>query len=89
MSDDYLETVRAMGRDIYDRMVEALATGRWPDGREVSPEQRANCMQAVIAWGEMHLPPEQRVGFIDKGHKAGDSCDDPQPLKWQDEGADQ
>jgi hypothetical protein len=41
-------------------------------------------MQAVIAWGEQHLPPEQRVGFIDKGHKAGDSCDEPQPLNWQD-----
>lgn len=74
-----------MGRDVYDRMVDALATGRWPDGRSVSAEQRAHCMQAVIAWGEMHLPVEERVGYIDKGHKAGDSCDEPAPLKWQSE----
>ncbi|MEQ8803707.1 MAG: DUF1315 family protein [Haliea sp.] len=43
-------------------------------------------MQALIAWGERHLPPEQRVGYIDKGSKAGSECDDPQPepLRWRD-----
>jgi hypothetical protein len=40
-------------------------------------------MDAVLLWGELHLPPEERVGFIDKGEKAGDTCDDPVPLKWQ------
>lgn len=84
MSDPYLETIKAMGRDVYDRLLQGLSTGRWPDGREVSAEQRENAMRAVIAWGEMHLPPQERVGYIDKGHKAGDSCDDPAPLKWQD-----
>jgi uncharacterized protein YeaC (DUF1315 family) len=71
-----------MGRDLYDRLLQALETGRWPDGRSVTAEQREHAMQAVIAWGEQHLPPEERVGFIDKGHKAGDECDDPQPLNW-------
>jgi hypothetical protein len=41
-------------------------------------------MQAVIAWGEMHLPVEQRVGFIDKGAKAGEACDEPTPLAWKE-----
>lgn len=81
MADDpYLDTIRAMDRSVYDRLLAALATGRWPDGRALSTEQREHSMQAVIAWGEMHLPPEERIGFIDKGHKAGDSCDDPQPV---------
>ena len=81
MADDpYLDTIRAMDRSVYDRLLSALATGRWPDGRVLSAEQREHSMQAVIAWGEMHLPPTERVGFIDKGHKAGDSCDDPQPV---------
>jgi len=31
----------------------------------------------------MHLPPEERVGFIDKGSKAGEECDVPAPLRWQ------
>ena len=78
--DPYLDTIRAMDRSVYDRLLTALSTGRWPDGRTLTAEQREHSMQAVIAWGEMHLPPEERIGFIDKGHKAGDSCDDPQPV---------
>ncbi len=87
MSDPYLETIRNMGRDVYDRMLDALASGRWPDGRIVNEEQREHTMRAVIAWGEMNLPPEERIGYIDKGHKAGDTCDDePTTLKWQHDG---
>ena len=86
MADPYLDTIKSMGRDVYDRMLAALSTGRWPDGREVTPEQRTHCMQAVIAWGELNLPLEQRVGFIDKGHKGGAAPDEPAPLKWQNDG---
>ncbi|MEE4202823.1 MAG: DUF1315 family protein [Halieaceae bacterium] len=82
MTDGYRDVIAGMGRDLYDRLLQALETGRWPDGRSVTAEQREHAMQAVIAWGEQHLPPEERVGFIDKGHKAGDECDDPQPLNW-------
>ena len=53
----------------------------------MTPEQREHTMRAVIAWGESHLGPEERVGYIDRGHKAGDVCDDPEetPLNWQDQ----
>ena len=81
----YLNAIRAMSREVYDAMLQALETGKWPDGRPVSAEQRAHTMQAVISWGNLHLPPEERVGFIDKGKKAGEVCDDPQPLSWQEE----
>jgi hypothetical protein len=40
-------------------------------------------MQAVIAYGELNLPREERIGYIDKGHKAGDVCDE-EPLKWSE-----
>ena len=74
-----------MGPDLYDRLLQALATGQWPDGSPLSEEQRGHAMQAVIAWGELNLPPEQRIGYIDKGHKAGDVCDETQPVTWLDE----
>lgn len=54
----------------------AIEIGKWPDGRRLSPEQRATCMQAVIAWEHKHLPEEQRTGYIDKGDKDGEVCDD-------------
>jgi uncharacterized protein YeaC (DUF1315 family) len=54
----------------------------------LTEEQRQHAMQAVITWGEIHLPPNERVGFIDKGAKAGDSRDDPQPLAWKESSHD-
>lgn len=84
MSDLYRQSVQQMDRQVYDQLVTSLSTGRWPDGRALSEEQRQHAMQAVIAWGEMHLPVEQRVGFIDKGAKAGEVCDEPTPLAWKE-----
>ena len=85
MADDYWQSVRQMDLQVYEQLVASLSTGRWPDGRALTDEQRQHAMQAVITWGEIHLPAEERVGFIDKGVKAGDSCDDPQPLAWKDQ----
>ena len=84
MSDQYRDSVRQMDRKIYEQLVNSLATGRWPDGRTLTADQRAHAMQAVITWGEMHLPPEERVGFIDKGAKVGEVCDEPTTLTWKD-----
>jgi uncharacterized protein YeaC (DUF1315 family) len=80
---DYLKSIQQMDRGLYDRLRESLATGRWPDGRPVTEAQRQHAMQAVITWGELHLPPDERVGFIDKGSKADEDCDAPAPLKWK------
>ena len=84
MSDQYRESVQQMDRQVYEQLLESLSTGRWPDGRTLTETQRQHAMRAVITWGEIHLSPEERVGFIDKGAKAGDVCDDPEPLAWKD-----
>ena len=88
MADDYRQSVQQMDREVYEQLVISLSTGRWPDGRALTEEQRQHAMKAVITWGEIHLPPNERVGFIDKGAKAGDSCDDPQPLAWKESSYD-
>ncbi len=82
---DYQQLIASMTPETYRSLRRAVELGKWPDGKVLTPEQRENAMQAVIAWGEKHLDPEQRIGYIDKGHKAGDSCDDPQetPLNWK------
>lgn len=55
----------------------AVEIGKWPDGRRLSNDQRAICLQAVIAWEHKNLPEDQRIGYIDKGEKEeGDVCDD-------------
>lgn len=84
MATDYLQSIQHMDRGLYDRLLEALAVGRWPDGRPVTEIQRQHAMQAVITWGALHLPPEERVGFIDKGSKASEGRDAPAPLTWKE-----
>lgn len=84
MADQYRESVQQMDRQVYEQLLESLSTGRWPDGRALTETQRQHAMRAVITWGEIHLSPEERIGFIDKGAKAGDVCDDPEPLTWSE-----
>jgi len=84
LSDQYRESVQQMDRQVYEQLLESLSTGRWPDGRTLTETQRQHAMRALITWGEIHLSPEERIGFIDKGAKAGDVCDDPEPLTWSE-----
>lgn len=65
----YDEVIRSLTPEVYRRLLAAVETGKWADGRPLSEAQRAHTLQAVIAWGELHLPPEERVGHIDRGHK--------------------
>ncbi|WP_116364381.1 YeaC family protein [Parahaliea mediterranea] len=76
---DYQQLIESLTPEVYDKLRIAVEIGKWPDGRRVSPEQRQECLQALIAWGALNLPEEQRIGYIDRGHKAGEVCDDPQP----------
>lgn len=86
---DYQQLIDNMTPDIHQALRRAVELGKWPDGRAVSDEQRALCMEAVIAWEARHLPEEKRVGYIDRGSKAeGEMCGDSDSasgtdqLKW-------
>ena len=82
---DYQQMIEAMSTEQYQSLQRAVELGKWPDGNLLTPEQRQNAMQAIIAWGERHLGAKERVGYIDKGHKADDTCDEPEetPLNWK------
>lgn len=81
---DYLQVIESLSPDIYKRLQRAVELGKWPDGRMLTQEQRANAMQAIIAWGERHLAEGERTGFIEKKPSADDTCDPSQeaPLNW-------
>ena len=78
--------IETMTPEVYQRLKTAVELGKWPDGRRLTPPQREQSLQAIIAWGEKHLPAEDRVGFIDKGRKDAEACDDPvpQPINWKE-----
>ena len=83
---DYVQLIATMSPEIYQSLIRSVEMGKWPDGRTVTPQQRENAMQAIIAWGESHLLEQDRVGYIEKKEKAGDSCDAPleTPLNWKE-----
>jgi uncharacterized protein YeaC (DUF1315 family) len=66
---DYNQLLASLTPELVARLRAAVETGRWPDGREVTAAQREHSLQAVIAWESRHLPPEERVGFVDKSRK--------------------
>ena len=82
---DYLQLIATMSPEIYQSLIRSVELGKWPDGRTVTPEQRENAMQAIIAWGESHLPECDRIGYIEKKETAGASSDSPleTPLNWK------
>ena len=76
MNESTLEQMLAsLTPEIVTAFRQAIEIGKWPNGRRLSDEQRATCLQAVIAWEHRHLPAEQRTGYIDKGDKKeGEVC---------------
>ena len=67
----YQDLLEQITPELYNTFKRALELGRWPDGREMTAEQRQSCLDAVIAYDQLHHPQEQRVGYIDRGRKQG------------------
>ncbi len=42
--------LQAMTPDVFERLREAVETGKWPDGTALTAEQRESCMQAVMLY---------------------------------------
>lgn len=40
----------AMTPDVYERLRQAVETGKWPDGTPLTEEQKENSMQAVLLY---------------------------------------
>ncbi len=62
----FAATAAQLPRELIDRMREAVALGRWPDGRTLTAEQKQTTLEAVLTWEAAHLPPEQRTGHINR-----------------------
>lgn len=78
--------LEAVTPDIYERFKRAVETGKWPNGERLTEEQRATCMQAIIAFDARFNPPEQRVGYVpSKVEPCADNHESTieSPIKWQ------
>lgn len=81
---NFEDAAKQLDPEIYERFKKALELGKWPDGRELTREQKELCLQTVIVYEEAHDVPEtERVGYIDNARKkkGEDKGDDEQPLR--------
>ncbi len=61
---EFLQAIRQMPEEVYERLKTAVELGKWPDGKPLTDEQKATSLQAVMAWQAMHLdnPEHMNIG---------------------------
>jgi len=55
------EMLAAMTPEVYQRLMTAVETGKWPDGVALTPEQKENSMQLVMLWQTRHNSEPQHM----------------------------
>lgn len=60
---DVKDLIAAMTPDIYQRLVQAVELGKWPDGVALTPEQKENSLQAVMLWQSMNNVDPQHMSI--------------------------
>lgn len=57
------DLIAAMTPEIYQRLMQAVELGKWPDGVALTPEQKENSLQAVMLWQSMHNADPQHMSI--------------------------
>ena len=79
---DLPQLLESITPQIYESLKRAVELGKWPDGRALTDEQKALCMQAIIAY-DQRKPAEQRTGYVPPKTTVCSPPPDEQPLKWK------
>lgn len=81
---NFENAAKQLDPELYGRFKKALELGKWPDGRELTREQKEICLQTVIVYENAHdVPDEERVGYVDSARKKkkDDGNSDEMPIK--------
>ena len=66
---DIKDILAAMTPEVVAHLKRAIETGRWDNGTPLTPEQKEQSLQSLIAYEHHHqLPESQRIGYIDKSN---------------------
>ncbi|EKE87037.1 YeaC family protein [Idiomarina xiamenensis] len=55
------DMIRHMTPVVYQRLVAAVETGKWPDGVALTEQQKAHSLQLVMAYQARHIPSDQHM----------------------------
>ncbi|MBN4053579.1 DUF1315 family protein [Haliea sp. AH-315-K21] len=64
--ENFEELLSSITPEVHTKLKQAIELGRWENGDRLSKEQVELCMQAVIAYDEVHLNEEEKIGYIDR-----------------------
>lgn len=64
MVKQFTEFSQKLSPTIYQRLKQALELGKWPDGKRLTQEQQETCMQAIISYEALHVPEQERAGYL-------------------------
>ncbi|PVZ84998.1 DUF1315 domain-containing protein [Serratia sp. S1B] len=57
------DLIACMTPEIYQRLLQAVELGKWPDGVALTAEQKENSLQAVMLWQSMHNVDAQHMSI--------------------------
>ncbi|MDD7805142.1 MAG: DUF1315 family protein [Endozoicomonas sp. (ex Botrylloides leachii)] len=50
--------------NLYYALRQSLELSKWPDGRDLMPEQKEIVLEALIIYEHDHIPVTKRMGYI-------------------------
>lgn len=58
------DLVSSITPDTFERLLQAVELGKWPDGVKLSDQQREHCIQLVMAYQARYCPSDEafRIG---------------------------
>ncbi|KXI29971.1 YeaC family protein [Paraglaciecola hydrolytica] len=65
-----------MSAPVYEKLREAVETGKWLDGAPLTEAQKSTCLQAVMVYQAKVLKPDQHMTIGENGeivHKSRDT----------------
>lgn len=82
---NFEKMIEVMSPEVYQSLKRAVELGKWPNGDQLSDEQRKTSLRAVIAYDQLKLPEHERTGYISRtkqdGSQHGSDPLEPQVLK--------
>ncbi|MDC9719247.1 MAG: DUF1315 family protein [Gammaproteobacteria bacterium] len=61
---EYSQLIAQLTPEVYVRLKTAIEIGKWPDGRLLSADQKASCMEAVLRYQALKLDPKEHTGYM-------------------------
>jgi uncharacterized protein YeaC (DUF1315 family) len=61
---EYNQLIAQLTPEVYQRLKAAIEIGKWPDGRVLTADQKASCMEAVLRYQALKLDASQHSGYM-------------------------